>query len=61
MTAPRRIGFKRLESDADLRARIHAQYPLAHQLSWETIEAFADRHGIERRIVEDAGAPEVRR
>lgn len=60
MSAPVR-GFSRLESDLEIRARILAKYPLAQQLSWETLDAFAERHGTAKRIVEDAGPAEVRR
>jgi hypothetical protein len=61
MTAPIRTGFRRLEHDAELRARILVREPRAQQLSFETLDAFAERYGLERRIVDDAGPPEVRR
>jgi len=44
-----------------LRARILARHPRAKQLPYETLEAFAERYGIERRIVEDASTPTVSR
>jgi hypothetical protein len=61
MTAPRRLGFSRLETDAELLRRILAKRSTAGQSPYETLDQFADREGLCRRIVEDDGPVEVRR
>lgn len=57
----KRTGFLRVETDQELRARIFARFPLQQQLSWETLDTYADRLGMARRIIEDDAAPGVSR
>ena len=47
-----RIGFSRMETDLELVIRIRAKDRSALQLPWESIDQFADRFGLARRIVE---------
>ncbi len=55
MTATKRQGFTRLETDAELLSRTREKIgiPTYSPMSGEPIDAFAERYGLQRRIVED--------
>ena len=45
--------YRRTETDTELLARVKQRSPHAYQLSCETVDQFAERFGLERRIVDD--------
>lgn len=50
------IGFRRMETDAELLERVRLKLGIAHKPVvpfGETADKVAERHGLERRIVED--------
>lgn len=51
-TSPVRRGYTRLETDAELLARIRAAHPGAGPWGGETVDNYAARMGMARKIVE---------
>lgn len=51
MASPHRKAFSRLETDAELTARVRKVRAGSYPWSTESVDMFAARYGLERRVV----------